>query len=289
MDSAALSKLPFERHVEGSVVVLVDPELVPPEGVQGLMQLPSAIRMLPGIASRLPGRTTVWRWDPHWLPDKRLVVRQFVHGGLLGRLWQDLFWSARPMLQELRLALHARRSDVPTSRPVALRLERVFGPLLRAHYVTEELPGVQNLLELCAADSTDVLGPSRRQAVSLAVARTLAAMHEAGIDHGDLNLKNLLVNGAAVPPQAYVIDFKKAHPRPVMGLEQGLQNLARLDRSVAKWAASRSAIGTADRLRTLRHYIRLRAGDGADWKTPARNIRTWHPARAPERGRSATE
>ena len=56
----------------------------------------------------------------------------------------------------------AARKQTPTSRPVALRMERVFGPLLRAHYVTEELPGTQNLLELCAADPKDALAPSRR-------------------------------------------------------------------------------------------------------------------------------
>ena len=271
------------------MVVFVDPDLVPPEGVQGLMRLPKVLEALPGVASRRPGRTTVWRWDPHWLPGRRLVVRQFVHGGLFGRLWQDLFWGARPMLQELRLTLHAGRSNVPTSRPVALRLQPVFGPLLRAHYVTEEMPGVRNLLDLCRSNPKGILAPRRRQAVSRAVAETLVALHAAGIDHRDLNLKNLLIDAAADPPRVYVIDFKKARPRPVMSLQQGLQNLVRLDRSVVKWAESRRAIAIADRVRTLRRYIRLRAGDGADWKTPARRVRTRHLAHVLGRRKAAAE
>jgi tRNA A-37 threonylcarbamoyl transferase component Bud32 len=276
----------MSRHVEGRVELRVSDEAVPPEGLPDLMRLPEILRSLPGGQSRAAGRTTVWRWDPAWLysgglAGRRLVVRQFAHGGVLGGLWGTVFLSRRPLLGELGLALRALGRGVPTCRPVALRFERAIGPVLRAHYVTEEIPGAVNLLELCELHGTgDGVSPGLRQAISRAVAGAVAAMHGAGIRHGDLNLKNILVTPGADPPRAFVIDFKKARAQNCVSLREGLRNLVRLDRSVVKWPASRRAITLSDRLRTLRDYLRAFEEAECDWKVVARSLRTRHRAHA---------
>ncbi|MDP6439549.1 MAG: lipopolysaccharide kinase InaA family protein [Candidatus Brocadiia bacterium] len=272
----------MSRHVEGRVELRVSDEIVPPEGLPDLMRLPEILRNLPGVQSRAAGRMTVWRWEPAWvdggrLAARRFVVRQFAHGGLLGSLWGTAFLSRRPMLGELGLALHALERGVPTCRPVALRFQRAIGPVFRAHYVTEEILGAVNLLELCEREAPgDGVSPGLRQAISRAVAGAVAAMHGAGIRHGDLNLKNILVTPEADPPRAFVIDFKKARAQNCVGLREGLRNLLRLDRSVVKWPASRRAITLSDRLRTLRDYLRAVEGAECDWKMIARSLRTRH-------------
>jgi len=185
-----------------------------------------------------------------------------------------MFLSRRAMLRELAVALHALAHGVPTCRPVALRLERIRGPLLKAHYVTLEIPEAENLLEFCR--STGDCAPARRQALAAAIARTLAAMHGAGICHGDLNLKNLLVARRAGGFDVYVIDFKKARLIDPVPPRARLRNLVRLDRSVLKWRASRRAVTHYDRLRVLRAYLRLQPDAGAGWKQTARRLLTAH-------------
>ena len=88
-----------------------------------------------------------------------------------------------------------------------------------------------------------------------AIAGAIADMHDAGILHADLNLKNVLVRNPFDAPEAYVIDFDRAELTARPTLRQRLANLLRLDRSVVKWAASRRAVAPADRLRTLRCYL----------------------------------
>lgn len=264
----------FSVHTVGNVELIVDCRAVSDEGIQSLLDLPGVLRNLPGRDSRSRGRESVWTWSPNW-SESDLVVRQYVHGGVLGRLWGSLFLSSRQMHRELRIARHALDCGVPTCRPVALRIEHVFGPLVRGHYVTEKLESTQNLLEFCRMHGEE-LTIKQRIEVSHAIARTLSRMHDAGIYHSDLNLKNILVRRENAQNCVQVIDFKKSGLRNRLDLAEGLQNLVRLDRSVLKWPASRAAISLTDRLRTLRRYIRIRGAGQSDWKDTARKVLTHH-------------
>jgi hypothetical protein len=269
----------FIHRASGPVELRIDPSLVPPEGQDQLMDLPRIIKELRGTDSRARGRVTVWRWNPAWYSGT-LIIRQFAHGGMLGRLWGTLFLSSRSMRRELHIARHALDSGLQTCRPVALRLEKVVGPLLRAHYVTAEIPNAPNLLEFCRSGAAHKLQAHERQHLAAAVARTLARMHAIGIDHGDLNLKNLLVLRNQQPHEVAVIDFKKARLRSSMDLKAGLQNLLRLDRSVIKWPGSRRQINLTDRLRVLRDYVHIHAQGDVDWKSIARQVTTRHALHA---------
>ena len=281
MQTACPPQARLRLHAQGRVTLHADGALTPPEGIEDLFALPRVLSGLPGAPSRSPGRATLWRWQPSWSGGRSLIVRQFVHGGLLGRLRGAMFLSRRAMLRELSVALHALAHGVPTCRPVALRLEQVRGPLLRAHYVTLEVPEAQNLLEFCR--SMGDCAPARRQALAAAIARVLAAMHGAGICHGDLNLKNLLVARRAGGLDVYVIDFKKAQLIDPVPPSARLRNLVRLDRSVVKWRASRRAVTLYDRLRVLRAYLRLQPEGGAGWKQTARRLLTAHALHWPGR------
>ena len=293
MRPAVRPEVRLEWFAKGGVVVWADPDVVPRAAVGELFALPMVLDPLRGTASRAAALRTLWRWSPQWLAARRtvgrLVVRQYAHGGLWGRLLgrhAALFCTSRPMLRELQVALHARQQGVPTARPVALRIQKKFGLLLTAQYVTEEIPEARDLLELSHLVQTGASCPApARQAIARAVAAALAALHAAGIRHGDLNLKNLLVSERHSPPRAYVIDFKKARLQREVSLQEGLAGLVRLDRSVLKWSASRNLITVADRLRVLREYVRLRAAT-ADWKGWARTIRTRHLLHAVTRQRS---
>lgn len=244
---------PVHVRQSGDVTLYINPGYRGTMDEGALLQLPERIRHAPGRASRRRGRITTWRWQPSWHDGPGLRVREYVHGGVLGRLFGGFFLGSRRMRNELSLHISAHQAGVPTSEPVALRIERVRGPLVRAHYVSEEIPGALDLLALCREHNRPF--PARRRALAHAVAECIARMHDAGILHADLNLRNLLISKNADRPRCSVIDFDKGVFRGELTLGQRMANLLRLERSVLKWAAARHAISALDRLRMLRSYL----------------------------------
>jgi 3-deoxy-D-manno-octulosonic acid kinase len=160
------------------------------------------------------------------------------------------------MLDEMRLTVQARRAGVPTACPLALRIERVYGPMVRAHYVSRTIPDAPNMLDYFQFRDVDPdMRPKVRGEIIVAVADAIAAMHDAGIVHADLNLKNILLNTEGWPFRAWVVDFDKAQQRDEVDLPTRIENLVRLERSFLKWRSSRPFARRTDRLRFLRTYL----------------------------------
>ena len=237
----------LQRHSAGRVTVYLNPECAADVDVQALVELPSALAGLPGRSTRQGGRATAWE-----LPGPpALVVRLYAHGGALGGLMGTWFLDAGRMLEEFRVHLHALRVGVPTSEPVALRLERRW-PLVQAHYVTRRVADAVDLADLVGQRPPSA---AQRRRLAGAVADAVARMHDAGILHSDLNLRNVLVRDPSGACQALVIDFDKARLLTELTLHKRLANLYRLDRSAQKRAATRASVGMLDRLRVLRAYL----------------------------------
>lgn len=158
------------------------------------------------------------------------LVRSYRHGGLLRRWSRDWFmgWPPRP-LAELLVAEQARRRGVPTPNVAAAVAAYAWGPLYHGWLVTRELCGAEDLWR--AVRSKDPARPVT--ALMARVGKTVRFMHEAGVYHTDLNMRNLLVRGPA--QEVFVIDFDKGRlfERPV---PQTLRrrNVARLRRSIRK-------------------------------------------------------
>jgi tRNA A-37 threonylcarbamoyl transferase component Bud32 len=98
--------------------------------------------------------------------------------------------------------------------------------------VTKELTDSQDLWTALRGDFIDQAG---LPAILKAVAVTLRALHEEGVYHSDLNLKNILVRMESNGVAGYVIDFDKA--RLFLGKLPGAlikRNLDRMLRSICK-------------------------------------------------------
>jgi 3-deoxy-D-manno-octulosonic acid kinase len=257
MHASPTEPLPVpERHLAGGVTVYVNPAYDGQVNLDDLFELPRALQSLPGRSTRRPDTVSSWAWRPDWHEGPGLAVRQYVHGGFLGRLAGSLFPGPGRMLREFRLAAYAHSEGVPTALPVALRVERAFAGLVRAHYVSRLIADSTNLLELVRqAEQAGRLAELPRRRLAEAVADAVAAVHEAGIVHADLNVKNLLVVGAFDEPRVFVIDFDQARLMDEPPLRRRMGNLMRLDRSIVKWGATRRAVGLLDRIRTLRAYL----------------------------------
>ncbi len=279
MQPPAADDLPqLKKLAEGNVTIYLNPDYARKIDRDDLGRLPSILASLQGRSSRQAGRPGSWSWQPEWHDGPGLVVRQYLHGGTFGALLGSAFLGDGRMRRELQLAAYARRRGVPTSVPAAVRVERVRGPFVEGHFVSERIPDALNLLELCQSVSAGApLSRRQRRRLAAAVAGAVADMHDAGIVHADLNLKNVLVRNPFDAPEAYVIDFDRAELTGRPTLKQRLANLLRLDRSVVKWAASRQAVGPVDRLRVLRCYLARYAEWGGCWGRIARRHASRYP------------
>jgi 3-deoxy-D-manno-octulosonic acid kinase len=246
----------LQEHTRGRVTVYMNPDDPVTDAVPDLFDLPEHVAELEGRSTRIAGRPTSWHWEPGWAGPEGVHVRQYAHGGALGRWLGTVFLGEARMLDELRLTIRAERSGVPTATPLAVRIERVYGPFVRAHYVCRTIPRAPNILDyLHFGDADANMRPKVRREIATAVTDAVASMHDAGIVHSDLNLKNILLRTDGWPFRAWVIDFDKATMVDEVDLDTRISNLLRLERSFLKWPSSRPLARTTDRLHFLRTYL----------------------------------
>jgi tRNA A-37 threonylcarbamoyl transferase component Bud32 len=179
-------------------------------------------------------------------PRGRIFVRNAVRGGLLGALLRGLYLGIARPLRELRAATAARKAGVGVPELLAVRATRVCGIFWRFTVVAREIPGASNLLVLAAS-----LPPARKRELIDRVADEMRRLHEAGVYHADLTLKNILLSEGSV----YIIDLDKALLPGRRSGDLDAMNLARLNRSVVKLLGLHGAVTRADKLRFLRRYL----------------------------------
>ena len=161
-------------------------------------------------------------------PGSPWRLKRMRRGGLTASLWRDRYPSAGRLVAMLAASGEARRRGVATPRAIALLVESAGFPLVRAFLATEEIAGAEDLARR-----------ARRGAMTeddvAAAKRAVRLMHDAGMDHPDLNLGNIVL----APDGVHVVDLDRvtftSGPLP-----QGkrARALSRLARSCAKITGS---------------------------------------------------
>ena len=137
----------------------------------------------------------------------------------------------------------ARERGVPAPEALAALVARGIGPWYRGWLVTREIEGARNLW---AALLEGVDGDGK-QALLRQVGHSLRLMHTSGIDHADLNLRNILVLDGAPGPEIFIIDFDKARLfEGAVRAARARRNLQRLRRSVDKLDRERVRVRPQD-------------------------------------------
>ncbi len=216
------------------------------------------------------------------LKDRRLIVRHYSHGGLWGRLADDILCGHNRPLNELVNAEKATERGMDTAEVVALRFRNLLGPLCRADIFTLEISGAEDLIVyLCNRTAVEIC--SQKRVLIRHIAQAVRRMHDAGVYHADLHLKNILVKRDGTP-KVYIIDLDKSKLCTDGGLtiDQRMDNILRLGRSVEKfseWRPDLKPISRTDQLRFLMEYVGAGTlGEANDWKTLARKYTTHYAA-----------
>ncbi len=178
------------------------------------------------LVSSAPGRGESYFVNAE-LAQKSLpmVWRHYRRGGLVSRFSEDSYlWpgmtKTRPW-QELNLTADLFDRGLPVPRPLAAQINRE-GLFYRADLLTERLPGVQSMAQRLTASVEGIPWE--------AIGSTVATFHQIGLDHVDLNIRNILLSDE---DKVYLIDFDRCRLRkPANGWKKS--NLDRLRRSVDK-------------------------------------------------------
>jgi 3-deoxy-D-manno-octulosonic acid kinase len=186
---------------------------------------------------------------------ERVVSRRYRRGGAVRHLNRARYFAGHRALRELRATARARAGGVRAPLVIAA-VERPQRIGYTAALLTRLVPDAQEL-----ASWLEAAAPEGRAGVLGAVGAQIAAMHEAGVAHPDLNLRNFLVSGSSVAPEVWIIDFDRAQA---------------LDVRVPSWRRARDLLRLGRSIRKLRAPIgesgqeALRAGYGSDW--PLRSL-----------------
>ena len=210
--------------------------------------------------------------------DGRVVIRRYRHGGFLGVIVGDLFWNHSRPLNELLVSEKALKMGLMTTRTVAVIKHNTLFPFFKAEMVTEEITDAFDLVCYIKDNKlADVNLHNKKKEIICEAAIAVRKMHEIGIYHGDLHLKNILLKEEQSGKVCiYIMDFDKSTLHKSLSLAQRMKNLYRLDRSVEKLAtlmkkqhdtqAASFPISRADRVRFFREYMRGYSGNDGEWR-----------------------
>ena len=161
-------------------------------------------------------------------PDQQWVLRPYRRGGLAAKLSEQRYlWLGAERtraFQELRLTATLYEQGLPVPAPIACCVTR-HAVTYEAALLTVRIPGARALASLLEAGTAD-------DALLRRVGAMIRRFHQVGLDHVDLNARNILIDLDATP---WLIDLDRCRLRKPGKWKAA--NLARLCRSVAKFSA----------------------------------------------------
>ncbi len=183
------------------------------------------------VVGQAPGRGTSLFVDASSIvSDQQWVLRKYHRGGLVAKvnasryLWLGL--ERTRAFREFRLTALLKGKGLPVAQPVAAMVHHL-GATYEAALITRRLEGAQALADLL---------PKADDALLVRVGKTIQRFHHAGLDHVDLNARNLLITP---DEQVWMIDLDRCRLRSPGRWQQA--NLHRLVRSLRKFSPQDTA------------------------------------------------
>jgi len=182
------------------------------------------------------------------------IVRPLLRGGLLGKVVKRVSLDEGRAQAELAVSVEAAARGASVLEVLAAVTRRV-GPGWSHALVTREVPDARDLTAVLTGDG----GPRARAKALRAGGRAVRRLHDAGVDHVDLNLKNILLPAAG---DALVIDLDRCRlGAPPANDAVRQENLVRLLRSWTKLGVQHpGSTRPRDPLALLRGYAPGHAG-----------------------------
>lgn len=180
-----------------------------------------------------------------------LRLRECRRGGALGPLFcSSRFGSPRRVERELALWLELASRGAPLPAAVGA-FSRRRGLLWECHLGTLDRSTSRDGLAWLASSPDRAL----RERVAAALGDALRRFHDAGGLHGDLNLRNVLIEQGETGPHCLLVDLASAREIRGAAPRERVRDVLRLERSLAKHGAS-DLLDPRVRARFLAAYCR---------------------------------
>lgn len=154
------------------------------------------------------------------------VLRPYRRGGMAAKLSEKRYlWTGAERtraFRELRLNAMLFEQGLPVPRPVASCVTR-YGLTYEAALITVRVSEAQPLADLLANDLAD-------EALLQRVGSMIRRFHQVGLDHVDLNARNILIDPRGTP---WLIDLDRCRLREAGQWQE--DNLKRLEKSLNKF------------------------------------------------------
>jgi 3-deoxy-D-manno-octulosonic acid kinase len=204
------------------------------------------------------------------LGGERIVAKSMRRGGLAGRVLRERFLGASRARRLVDLHEHLQAARAPVPALAFVRIRRGPLGLVALDCGTREVEGaLDGVAYLRAAPA----GRELRRALE-AAGRAVAELHRCGVEHADLNVRNVLLRPGTTP-EAFLIDLEKSSRHDPMPRAAIVRNLERLARSAAKLGLLGGAVSLAGAARLVR------AHSPGDWRELLRAAARRLAARAP--------
>lgn len=184
-------------------------------------------------------------------------LKQYLYAPWMKRLrgfFRGTFFGMNRARAERRALLTLQSVGVPTVRPVAVGERRILRLLAMCFLVTEEVPGAENLTSFMQnmASSVQKMTPAYRRQMCRRLAREIETMHAAGMSHGQLFFRNILIrDGIDGAPEFFFLDAE-----PIARYKRAGNGKSWLVRELAQLAGSASPfVSKTDWCRFLRAYL----------------------------------
>ncbi len=179
------------------------------------------------------------------LGTRRIVVRHARRGGLFAPLLQDRYFGRPRFLREIEMSRLLANAGITTPAVVAGVMYPV-GLGHRADVATERIDG-RDLAEIFFGPNPPA-GKERAEILG-SVGRLVRRLHDAGLIHPDLQLRNILITSdpTALPPYrptAVLLDVDTCRPFAPADESTRRWNLARFARSWEKFNRLRGPLLT---------------------------------------------
>ena len=174
------------------------------------------------VVGSATGRGTTWFVQ---LAKMQAALRHYRRGGLFGKVISDHYlfnsWQKTRSVAEFHLLQTLKKCDVNVPKPIAARaIKKIFS--YQADLLSEKIPHAQDLVAVLQQRQLT-------EAEYSAIALQIKKMHQAQVNHTDLNIHNILLDSQG---KAWIIDFDKCYQQDGEGWKEA--NLQRLLRSFNK-------------------------------------------------------
>lgn len=211
----------METVNQNNEVIWFDPDLISSDIVTQAFDI-NYWKSKNKVIGKAQGRGTTWFIKTESID---VALRHYFRGGLIGKYIADSFlftsWKKTRCFQEISILSVLVKNNVNVPKPVAAKASRK-GLFYRSDIMVEK---INNSIDLCHLLTQQEVSTEIYKNIGLEIKK----MHQAGVNHTDLNIHNILIDNNA---KVWIIDFDKCSISPGHKWKSG--NIARLYRSFKK-------------------------------------------------------